>query len=345
MHGETYLLARRILAVSFLVFMWSGSVALGNTLQSSDGEAYIIGSADTARIKSPVNGVESPAHDLGYYEESTPSYAPASVDENRDLKWYTMLTKIPDDWVLFGKSTFRAENLPTIGGVIGLTGVLYLADNSTYHDMYGYARRSPHLRTLNNSIIDIGDGRYEFGFIGSVALTGFISGDSRLLRTASEMTEAILSTGVVVQVIKHVSGRESPVAATSRRGTIRLFPSLYSYQHNQPKYYSFPSGHLATTAASLTVLNDNFPEQTWLQPLSYVTLGAVGASLVSKGMHWYSDLPLGLALGYSFGSIAARPSSFESETKDPLGGGKPLELSFEPRAISGGGGINIALHF
>ena len=305
---------------------------------------YGIDTANAAGLNSLVHEEEFSTEVLEYYEHSPQEDGPVSAEENSPLKWYTMFTKLPSDWVLFAKNTFSSTSLPTIGGIVGLTGALYIVDNSTYHDMSIYARRSPQLRTWNSDFVDAGDGRYEFGFIGTYAVYGFILGDSRALRTASQMTEAILATGAVVQALKHISGRESPIAATSQRGAVRPFPSLFAYQHNQPKYYSFPSGHIATAAASLTVLNENFPEETWLRPISYVALGAVGESLVSKGMHWYSDLPLGVALGYSFGSIAASSNSSELYSGRP-DDRKAVELSLEPAINAGGGGIDFAVRF
>jgi membrane-associated phospholipid phosphatase len=329
---------------SLAMVLWNGTIALGNVLPGSNNESFGFDSTHAAEIITPANEEEFPADDPGHYQHSSSESETASGKESSSLKWYTMITNIPNDWSLFARNTFRSESVPTIAGIAGLTGILYFADNRTYRDMNNYTTRYPRLRSWNNDLIDVGDGRYEFGFIGTFAVYGFLTDDSRTVRTASQMTEAILATGVVVQVLKHISGRESPAAATNQRGAIHLFPSLSVYQHNQPKYYSFPSGHMATTAASLTVLSENYPEVAWLQPVSYLTLGAVGASLVSKGWHWYSDFPLGIALGYSFGAIAARPNSSESEAANSVEE-KPVRLSLEPALNSTGGGINIAVHF
>ncbi len=326
------------------IVLWNGTIALGNLLPRSDNESCCIDTADFAERNPVVHEEIFPADTSYYYDQSSLDVEAANGQENSPLKWYTMITNLPSDWSLFARNTFRSESIPAIAGVAGLTGVLYIADHNTYQDMNTYARRSAQVQSWNNDFVDAGNGWYEFGFIGSFAAYGFIVDDSRAIRAASQMTEAILAAGAVVQVLKHISGRESPAAATSQRGAISLFPSLSAYNKNQPKYYSFPSGHIATTAASLTVLCNNFPEAAWLQPVSYLTLGAVGASLVSKGMHWYSDLPLGVALGYSFGSIASRSSSPGSEDVSSVDG-KPYKVSLEPAFNSGGGGLNIAVHF
>lgn len=240
---------------------------------------------------------------------------PSSPRPGDDVKWYTMFTKIPSDWSLFARRTFTSENIPAIAGVTALTATLYVFDENTYHDMRSYTRNSSNAQTLADAFISVGDGKYQFGFIATMAVYGLASDDSRSLRTAGRMTEAVVAAGIVVQVLKRISGRESPIVSTHERGALRPFPSLATYQHNQPRYYSFPSGHIATTTASFTVLCESFPEARWLRPVSYVVIGAVGASLVSNGWHWYSDLPLGAVLGYSFGMIAAHPE-WMTEKKD-----------------------------
>ncbi len=82
-------------------------------------------------------------------------------------------------------------------------------------------------------------------------------------------------------------------------------PSIKEYQKNQPKYYSFPSGHLSTATAVVTVIANNYPDIKWIKPLGYSLLGILGFSLVNEGMHWYSDFPLAFLLGYSLGNIIA----------------------------------------
>lgn len=257
-------------------------------------------------------------------------------------RWYTMFTRIPADWSTLARRTFRSESIPTLAGVAGITGILYMVDERTYHTTHAYPRRSHHVRRLSDAIVSLGDGKYQFGFIGTLALYGFLDGDSRVLRTASQMTEAVISTGIVVQVLKRITGRESPIVATASRGAVRPFPNLTDYEHHQPKYYSFPSGHVATTTASLTVLCENFPEARWMRPVSYLAVGAVGGSLVSKGWHWYSDLPLGIALGYSLGMIAAHP---EGADIGGITGDHSVDFFVSPAPMSNGAELDLAVHF
>lgn len=64
-------------------------------------------------------------------------------------------------------------------------------------------------------------------------------------QVSSQLGEAILSTGLVVQTLKHLTGRQSPYLATRKRGDWELLPSYNDYQHFVPNHDAFPTGHLA----------------------------------------------------------------------------------------------------
>ncbi|MDR3625215.1 MAG: hypothetical protein P4L45_00175, partial [Ignavibacteriaceae bacterium] len=70
--------------------------------------------------------------------------------------------------------------------------------------------------------------------------------------------------------------------------------------------------------AYLTVIANNYPEITWLKPAGYSVLGLLGMGLVSKGMHWYSDLPLGFFIGYSMGNIISPRIKLKSANNSDL---------------------------
>jgi membrane-associated phospholipid phosphatase len=133
----------------------------------------------------------------------------------------------------------------------------------------------------------MGDGKFQFGIVGVYAGYGLITDDTRALRTAVQITEAILSTGGVVQLLKHVSGRESPFVATEPTGLWEWFPNQIEYLKHVPHYDAMPSGHIATATTTLIVIAENYPEYKW------------------------SDIPLGIAIGYSFGMIASHPRGIE----------------------------------
>jgi membrane-associated phospholipid phosphatase len=151
--------------------------------------------------------------------------------------------------------------------------------------------------------VDLGNEKYHFIVVGIFGAWGLINHDSKSLKTASNLVEAIIASGISVQLLKRVFGRESPIAATEAAGEWTFFPNLKDYQKHQPKYYAYPSGHITTLTTVVTVLANNYPEAKWIKPVGYSLIAICGVGLVSRGMHWYSDLPAGFFLGYTFGNI------------------------------------------
>jgi hypothetical protein len=146
----------------------------------------------------------------------------------------------------------------------------------------------------------------------------------------------------MVQLLKRMTGRESPLTASSKSGTWRFFPNIVKYQKDQPKYYSFPSGHLSTAIATLTVIAENYPESNYVKPIGYSVIGLLGVGLVAKDMHWFSDFPLAAALGYEVGKIiTSRNNPMEPRHQST----NDVSFSFMPVFLTGGAGVDFLLSF
>ncbi|MFI5252804.1 MAG: phosphatase PAP2 family protein [Bacteroidota bacterium] len=259
------------------------------------------------------------------------------------LRWYTMFSNIPGDWLRYYQNTFKTENLPAIAGMAALTGALIATDDRTWD----YSHRLYHSSTLafnlSNNIQYLGDGVPQFELAGAFALYGFAGHNQRALRTASQIVEAILSTGGVIQVIKHVTGRQSPYVSTEPRGEWAFFPNQIDYHKHVPSYDAYPSGHIATTITTITVVMDNYPELYWyLVPVEYIAITAIGVSMANTGIHWYSDYPLGLQLGYSFAKIATHRTEDNTSTNSGVSGSG---FSMFPSVNAQGGGLTVVLSF
>lgn len=275
-------------------------------------------------------------------EDAQVPYTPV-VDTSGDYlpTWYDMITRIPGDWVAYSNETFQTKNIPAIIGMVGVTAGLVVVDRQWWWTEQKWYDESPTFKRLSNWMVFTGDGRFQFGIVGAFAAYGFAFDDHRALRTASKTTEAILACGGVVQLLKHITGRESPFVSTKRTGAWRFFPNQIQYSKHVPHYDAFPSGHLATATTTLIVIADNYPELVWLKPVGYVALAAISSSLVAYGIHWWSDFPLALALGYSFGEIAAHPIGVNLTHGN---NGNEHRLSFGPVTYPhGGAGVGLSL--
>ena len=258
------------------------------------------------------------------------------------LKWHSMFTNIPGDWARYGRITFRTSNIPAMIGMTVLTGALIITDRDTWALSDRWYKKSPQVKSMSDFFEYLGDGRPQFGLAGAFAAYGFVAKDHRALTTASQLVEAILACGTVVQVLKHVTGRESPFVSTVPGGIWDFFPNQIDYHKHVPKFDAYPSGHIATALATVTVVAENYPEWVWVRPVGYTIVALIGISMGNTGIHWYSDYPLGLALGYTFGMLAAHPEGLESEER---GDGKGVNVSVAPVVNSEGAGLGISVSF
>jgi len=229
------------------------------------------------------------------------------------------------------QNTFTKKNIIPIGGMIAGTAVLCLWDKAILDgsqklgDNLGiahtnrqktYARFSIKLGEnkfevplngpwdLNSAMYYLGDGVTHLTIAGSFWAYGIIAKDFRARHTASQLAESIIACGIVVQVLKHITGRESPFAAEFPIGYWRPFPNQAEYAKHVPTYDAFPSGHLATAMATVTVIAENYPEKKYVRPVGYSLMGLLAYSMLNNGVHWFSDYPLSITMGYAFAKIA-----------------------------------------
>lgn len=248
------------------------------------------------------------------------------------FSWHDPITKLPEDFFKFGGEIFNPNNIPTIAGLAILTSALMSIDHTTLSPLQKSYKTTPVTRDASKRISWIGGGEFHLIVASLFGGAGLIFKDNRAVRTSLQIVEAEIATGLTVQLLKRVSGRESPQSATTQRGLFRPFPNWREYAHNETKFYSFPSGHLSTSMAILTVIADNYPESTWIKPIGYTALGAIGVSLAARGWHWFSDYPLAITIGYLYGKIiSGRNHLFSNDQNDKS------KISVVPAYINGPG--------
>jgi len=278
---------------------------------------------------------------------------------------------------LYFKTTLTKNNIIPIGGMITATAVLCLWDKSILDcsqkigDNLGiahtnrqktYAQFSIKLGNnlfevplngpwdLNSAMYFLGDGVTHLTIASSFWIYGAIAKDFRARQTASELAESIIAAGIVVQVLKHITGRESPFAAEFPIGKWRPFPNQAEYAKHVPSYDAFPSGHLATAMATVTVIAENYPEKKYVRPVGYSLMGLLAYSMLNNGVHWFSDYPLSITMGYAFAKIAVNrgrkviEKKTNSEDDEPQHSkrGKFLLL---PNLSSSGNGLTLLYTF
>jgi membrane-associated phospholipid phosphatase len=230
-----------------------------------------------------------------------------AVDAGFLPEWHAAISNIPGDWLRFAGIAFRSRYAPIMAGTAALTVALVATDEATWRRSHIWYTGSPAVKRLSDDVEFIGDGRPQFGVAAAFAAYGFIARDARALRTASQIVETILASGTVVQALKHITGRESPFVSTRPGGRWDLFPNQIDYAKHVPHFDAYPSGHVTTALATVTVVIENYPEWWWARPVGYAAVTLLAVSMANTGIHWYSDYPLAVVFGYTFGMIAAHP--------------------------------------
>lgn len=151
---------------------------------------------------------------------------------------------------------------------------------------------------INTALYQIGQGFPALIFAGGLFISGKINHNYRSLSTASQLTESFLLMGITTQVLKRITGRQSPLLGHENSNQWRLLPSFKNFQTHTSSLDAFPSGHLATLMSTVTVFAQNYPEKKWILPVGYSLTGLVGLAMINNDAHWVSDYPLAIALGY-----------------------------------------------
>ncbi len=258
---------------------------------------------------------------------------------------FHFVSALPNDYATYSKKTFRKSQLLNFGMIAGGTLILYAFDDqilqaaknvgSTFN-LAGTSNQTAIIdgkiiiakqkipiqfnvpTDINSAMYFLGDGWTHTTIALSFWAAGLISKDNRELQTASQLGEAILTTGIATQLIKHLSGRESPYTTTVPRGVWRFFPNQKVYAAHVPNHDAFPTGHLATAMATVTVIAENYPEKKFIRPLGYSLMGLLGFAMLNNGVHWASDYPLGIAIGYSFAKIAVNRGRVVVDSKNEI---------------------------
>lgn len=247
-------------------------------------------------------------------------------------KKFDFLTKLPKDMWGICKFSFNKKSVPGLLTIALTSAILINNDqaitNETqrFCDRINLSRRSsynnvfaPKLQGQNVNIISIpqnlntvfytlGQGYPALLIGGGIFYYGIRHHDIRAVSTASQLTESFIAMGIATQVVKRITGRQTPIRSTQAGGKWTPFPPFKDYQKNTPSYDAFPSGHLATVICAVTVLSENYPEKKWIKPVGYAIGGLVAFSMLNNGVHWAGDYPLAFGIGYGFGKVVAASS-------------------------------------
>jgi hypothetical protein len=247
-------------------------------------------------------------------------------------KPFQFAKNVPSDIYQLGKAAFSKKNLPKLGVILAGSALLVLVDQPVTDAAMQFGRyinldptRASktliefniggfHVNAMeipdntNSAIYYLGEGWASMLVAGGLYSYGLAANDYRALQTTSQIAEGIFALGLTTQFLKRITGRQSPFRAMESANPVPAgdwhpFPNPGKYQKSVSNYDAFPSGHLATAMATVTILASNYPDNKYIKPVGYSLMGLLGYAMLNNGVHWISDYPLAIAIGYTCGKI------------------------------------------
>jgi len=188
-----------------------------------------------------------------------------------------------------------------VGGAVLITAVMFHYDQDIYNEIHGWRENNKITRKVSPVITDMGDGSFSLGLFGGFAGYGLIFKDKKAFEVGKIGIESFLFTGITVQLLKHLCGRERPSDAT-QPGGFWHGPFAYLDKHKGGNcgiavFDAFPSGHTATAFAAATTISDFYTEP-WVSYTCYSLASLIAVSRVMERTHWLGDCFIGAIIGH-----------------------------------------------
>jgi membrane-associated phospholipid phosphatase len=186
-------------------------------------------------------------------------------------------------------------------GAIAVTALLFHYDQKIYDRFYDLKRNNQIVKDAGPIVSYLGEGTISLGLFGGFVGYGFVFKDKKAIEVGKIGVESFLLSGIAVQLLKHLFGRERPSAST-RPGGFWYGPFAF---FRQPKgdtkgfasFDALPSGHTASVFAAATTLSDYYTE-SWVSYTSYSLATLCALSRITESTHWMSDCFIGAIIGF-----------------------------------------------
>ncbi len=251
---------------------------------------------------SPVFGSES-------YKTDDPEIEKSKKEENVNEPFFKAILEDEGE-IWTAPLRFSLKDWALVAGMSVFTGYLISNDESIYNRFKSYQNKNKWVDDVSPIMTILGDGNVSLGVSGLFYLSGFLIKDEKAKDTGKLLLMSLIHSGVVVQLLKHLTGRQRPEA---EKGVDRWDgPSGFfkRYKDNRDMYYdSFPSGHTITVWSTATVIAHQYNKSVIIPILSYGLATLSGLSRITEDTHWLSDVFVGAVLGFAIGKFIYKKRS------------------------------------
>jgi hypothetical protein len=197
-----------------------------------------------------------------------------------------------------------------------ITLALSIKDEDIYRQTKTFQNQHTSVDKPSETITLLGDGYVDLSLLGLFYLKGILWKDKRAEKTALLGFKGMLHTGIVVQVLKHISGRQRPSAENGKDRWHGPSGAFKRYTPGRWAFYdAFPSGHTIAAWSLATVVSHQYRHLKIVPPLVYVLAAGAGVSRITEDAHWASDVFLGAIIGFE---VTRQIIQFESTSNVTL---------------------------
>ncbi len=224
-----------------------------------------------------------------------------------------------------------AKDSLLFGAVLLGTGILIANDEAIYGHFKRYQNSHAWVDAVSPKITLLGDWGLDCGIAGLFFLGGVVLKDKKARETGVMALETLLHTGLLVQVVKHLAGRQRPQVEQGQDYWFGPGAIFKRYSDGAfARYDSFFSGHTVSVWGLATVIAENYKNHSWVPWTCYGLATAAGLSRLTEDAHWFSDVFVGAVLGYVIGRMVVRNRSRSLLIAPSVSaGGVGLSVSYE----------------
>ncbi|UCH94660.1 MAG: phosphatase PAP2 family protein [Candidatus Aminicenantes bacterium] len=219
------------------------------------------------------------------------------------------------------------------GGVVVVTGVLIANDEAIYRDIKKFQEKNEWVDDISPKVTRLGLGEWNLGIAGAFYLGGLLFKDKKAKETARLTLMTFIHTGIVVQLGKHLTGRQRPSWEDGQDHWAGPAGFFKRYKEGEISHYdAFPSGHTITIFGTAAVVAEMYKKTIWVPVLSYSLAAMCGLSRITEDTHWLSDVFLGAVLGYAIGKYIVKKRNRLGKSKlnvYPIAHSRQLGLSVQ----------------
>lgn len=298
-------------------------------------------------------------------EDATQINDMPSVREEKRLQLKQIITEIPTTSKRAFSSAFSSEAILPWTAILGSTAILvedderWLAESKRMGRKLDWAENDKTETKVElfgkdifrfptdkgSSVYFLGDGWLHMSIAAGFMATGHIGNETKPFNVGVQMVHSMMTSTIYNQALKRSFGRETPNFATKRRGAMRPFPGFKNYGEESAKYDAMPSGHIMTVTSQFTIFHLNYPQYApWTFTVGAIWGTALMLQMVNNGVHWWSDYPLGIGMGYLFGRQAFDMGKSDSDIENKKKT-KCSEVTFFPYISREGSILNWAWQF